>query len=136
MFKRRLELVSQKRDIADAVSILKSLSSHAPNLQRIAIEWKIETLSADWNCYPLADVIVQLALKLERLSCLSLTFFDIDHSWFEQIRQRMVEEVLPTRPALWFHLGSDFAEASDPSVPAVHYQEMVYTNTFDPLPTF
>jgi len=113
-------MASQRRDIADAICILESLLSHAPNLQRIAIEWKIETLPADWN-YPLADLIVQMALKLERLTCLSLTFFELnDSKLIEEVHRRIVEEVLPTRPALWFHLGTDFAEASDPNVPAEH----------------
>jgi len=129
-------MASQRRNIADAICILKSLLSHAPNIQRIAIEWKIETLPADWN-YPLADFIVQLALKLERLTCLSLTFFELDDTkLIEHVHRRMAEEVLPTRPALWFHLGYDYAEASDPGVPAVHYHEMVLSNNFDPRPTF
>ncbi len=97
---------------------------------------KVEILPADWN-YPLDDVIVQLALKLKRLTCLSLTFYELsDSKLIEHVHRRMAEEVLPTRPALWFHLGTAFAEASDPSVPAVHYHEMVFTNTFDPTPNF
>ena len=87
--------------------------------------------------FPLADFIVQLALKLKRLTCLSLSFYELnDNKLIEQVHRRMGEEVLPTRPALWFHLGSDFPEASDPSVPAIHYHEMVFANNFDPPPKF
>ena len=87
--------------------------------------------------FPLADFIVQLALKLKRLTCLSLSFYELnDNKLIEQVHRRMGEEVLPTRPALWFHLGSDFPEASDPRVPAVHYNEMIYSNEFDPPPKF
>ena len=130
-------MVSLSRDIADVIPILKSLSSHGLKLERIAIEWKVENLPIDWD-YPLADFIVQLALKMERLTCLSLIFNDLNASkLMEEVTRRMEKEVLPTRPALWFHLDSGFPEASDPSVPAVHFKEMIYdSSSITPTPIF
>jgi len=131
-----LELRFQRRDIADALGILKSLSVNAPKIERINIEMMCEILPNDWN-YPLAEFIVQLALELKRLTCLSLTFYELnDRKLIELVHQRMAQEVLPTRPALWFHLDNDFPEASDPSVPAVHYHEMICTDDFGPPPKF
>ena len=91
-------------------------------------------LPADWS-FPLAHFMVKVALKLERLTCLSLTLYELkDSMLFEEVNRRILEEVLPVRPALWFHFGNNFAEASDPSVPAVHHREMIITNNFDPPP--
>ena len=93
-------------------------------------------LSSDWS-FPLADFVVKVALKMERLTCLSLTLYELKESkLIEEVNQRMAEEVLLGRPALWFHFNSNFADASDPSVPAVHFHEMIITNNFDPPPEF
>ena len=100
------------------------------------MEMKCETLPANWS-FPLADLIVQLALKLKRLTFLSLTFHELNaNELIEQVHRRMAEEVLPSRPALWFHLGNTCPDGSNPNVPAVHYHEMILSNTFDPPPKF
>lgn len=133
----RLELTyHNRRNIADAVSILNSLSLHATHLKRINIEFQCEVIPDDWS-FPLADTIVQFALKMPHLICLSLTFYSLNNcELIEQVNRRMEEEVLPARPALWFHMDDDIPEASDYFVPAVHYQEIIFNNNFDPPPTF
>ena len=93
-------------------------------------------LPAD-RSFPLANFMVKVDLKLERLTCLSLTLYEQkDSMLFEEVNRRILEEVLSVRPALWFHFSNNFAEASDPSVPAVHHREMIITNNFDPPPIF
>ena len=54
----------------------------------------------------------------------------------EEVNRLILGEVLPVRPALWFHFSNNFAEASHPSVPALHHREMIITNNFDPPPKF
>jgi len=59
-------------------------------------------------------------------------FDDANFSLMEHINQRMTEEVLPTRPALWFHLGSKFPYATD--APLIHYLELVDINPWNNPP--
>jgi len=55
---------------------------------------------------------------------------DDGEALIEQINHRMTLEVLPTRPALCFHIGSELPDATD--VPLVHYQELVYIKPWNP----
>jgi len=55
---------------------------------------------------------------------------DDGEALIEQINHRMTAEVLPTRPALWFHIGSELPDATD--VPLVHYQELVHIKPWNP----
>jgi len=59
-------------------------------------------------------------------------FDDANFGLMEQINQRMTEEVLPTRPALWFYLGSKFPDATD--APLIHYLELVDINLWNNPP--
>lgn len=44
--------------------------------------------------------------------------------------ERIAQEVVPTRPSLWFHLDRALPEASDPGVPWIHYHPMVDPMSF------
>ena len=65
------------------------------------------------------------------------TGFDIQPFVQEAVRSRLSAEILPNRPSLWFYFGRVLPNANDPSVPRVHYDEIV--NPIDPfnaLPMF
>jgi len=135
IFNYRFEFEFQVWDRADAVHLLESFSLHAPNLERISIRLECKTPSIFCD-FPLADFLIQFCSKKKHLTCLSLTFFNLDDALIDQVNQRMAEEVLSERPSLWFYLGNRFPEASDPTVPSVHYHEMIHSNYFDPPPKF
>lgn len=120
-------------DVNDALLILKSLKQFAPKLERISLEFMCKTYPTDSD-YLMVDFLVDFTLKMKHLSCLSLSLKQLDRKLVQQVHQRIVNEVLPSRPSFWFHLGSKIPDAVDPSVPKVHYQEMIHTNYSDPPP--
>jgi len=42
------------------------------------------------------------------------------------VKRQLIEEVIPERPAFWFHLSRNLPTANDPSIPKIHYEEIVY----------
>ena len=71
---------------------------------------------------------------MKHLFAVCVTFDELDSILKEEVDRRIVEEVLPNRPALWFHLGTDIPNAVDPGVPLVHYHEMVHIDLFSRIP--
>lgn len=134
--------------------VLKSLTICASHLERLVIYFKAFPDDAVSLDHPFTEFVVQFAKKMERLVALCIVFFNRRHSGghsdccsccscyydddeptdalMEQINRRMAEEVLPTRPALWFHLGSDIPNATDPDVPLIHYREMIHIDQWNP----
>ena len=84
------------------------------------------------------DILVELVLKLKRLTCLCLIFYDddVDYSMICEARQRIEKEILSKRPALWVHMDRDFPNVVDYDVPSVHFHEMVLPTKIDPPPAF
>lgn len=105
-----------------------------PKIERISLKFTCETYPTD--DYLMLDFLVNFSLEMKHLSCLSLSLERLDPTLIQQVLQRIKEEVLPTRPSLWFHLDNAIPDAADSSVPKVHYHEMIYTNYFDPPPKF
>lgn len=113
--------------------LLKSFFKHSPQLQRLSLlDGDCDDSSSEWEHLEdqseLADYIVRFALEMSRLVALCIHFFNLNDGFdlIEEVNQRITEEVLPSKPALWFYLGwEDRPMPSVTSVPLVHYQEMV-----------
>jgi len=73
---------------------------------------------------------------MKRLTAMSLCFYGIDRVLLTEANRRIVEEVIPIRPSLWFHLDSADPDPAGQSFPGVHYHEMFYFSQFFSLPTF
>ena len=148
-FHNSLQLDLQRANIADASLLLKTLLSCASHLERLVIYF--DDFPDICLSHPFTGLVVDFTTKMERLIALCLLFHrrDDDHSCWSgcscfndddagndalmaQINHRMVEEVLPTRPALWFHLGSYLPNATDPDVPLLHYREMLCIDPWNP----
>lgn len=145
LFYHSLEFDYQHTDITDVLSVFNSLLTCASHLERIFIIWKaFPDVSLD---HPLTESIINFAQKMERLVALCLVFHrlgddnarddckddvddDANHALMEKINQRMEEEVLPKRSALWFHLDSEFPYVTD--VPLIHYQELINADRWNP----
>lgn len=123
----------EKGNASHVMLILKSFLRCSSHLERISLELECATDPTDQD-YLLEDFLVKFILKMKHLNCLSLTFAQLDPTLILKVRQRIVTEVLPTRPALWFHLDGEIPDGADPCVPLVHYHEMIHTNYFEPPP--
>ncbi len=124
-----------KFDGSMLLPLLKSFFKNAPQLERLSLlDEDHDDSSSQWdhleNPSELADYIVKFASELPHLVALCISFFhrelgfgfDLTH----QVNQRITEEVLPSKPSFWFHLGwKDRPMPSVTSVPLIHYQEMV-----------
>jgi len=82
------------------------------------------------NCVELEEFVVEFAKGMVHLVCLGFFGFRFDSSAAEVIEKRLTEEVVPLRPAFWFHLGRRLPNENDDSVPRVHYEGIV--NLCDP----
>ena len=81
----------------------------------------------DWKHPPeFADFTAQM----NHLTCCCLTFKQMDIDLMKAIKERVEEQVVMERPSLWFHLGRDLPDASDPGVPSIHYHQMVEPISF------
>jgi len=59
---------------------------------------------------------------MPNLIALCLTGFPIDQS---ELGDQFTAEIVPDRPDLWFHFGSELPKASDLSIPRIHYDGIV-----------
>lgn len=81
-----------------------------------------------------ADVVVQFATKMKRLLAFCVEFYQLNPALVEEIRSRIVEEVVPARPNLWFHVDREEPDVAD--VPPIHYFGLIEPNYSLPLPKF
>ena len=114
--------------------LLKSFFKHSPQLERLCLLDGEYDSSSEWDHLEdpseLADYIVKFASELPHLVALCISFyhtdFGLDFDLTNQVNQRIMEEVLPSKPSFWFHLDwEDRPMPSVTSVPLVHYREMV-----------
>ena len=77
------------------------------------------------NWAELEELIVEFAKGMVHLVCLGFFGFRFHPSAAEMIQRRITEEVVPLRPAFWYHLGRKLPNESDVSVPRIHYEEIV-----------
>jgi len=95
----------------------------------LVIECQHGRVSSTDDQVSLADFLVQFAMKMKHLAlfCLVLKGCDFNRPYIliNRANQRMAEEVLPKRPALWFYLDCNMPDGVDSTVPGIHYHEMV-----------
>ncbi len=81
---------------------------------------------ADWtNPTQFGDLLVSFARKRERLVLLCLSGFHFQPNAINDVNRRVEEEVIPDRSAFWLHLGPALPKANNPSVPRIHFDEII-----------
>ena len=129
---------------ATAVSILEAIleesknkSVHETKLERLVLIDAGTIPLLDWKHPPeFSDFLVDFTAKMTHLTCLCLAFKQMDGVLMKAIKERVEEEVVIERPSLWFHLGWDIPNVSDPGVPAIHYHQMVNPMHFSTPPFY
>jgi len=119
---------------ARVLVLLKDVKKSCPKLERIALQFR-----GNKNCplsQELEDYLFTFTSGLEHLAFIYLTGFNIDPARAGAIKEKLNEEFLPLRPSFWCHVGRKSVEGNDPSVPRVHYQEMIKPFGFCLSPKF
>ena len=107
--------------------ILKSLLKGSVQLERLALIVAGPEELPDWYLSPKSvDFLVEFTAKMTHLTCCCLAFNQLGVKLMKEIKQRIEMEVATERPSLWYHLDRALPEASDPGVPAIHYNQIVY----------
>jgi len=118
---------------ATAFSILKTFLKKSDKLERLTLIDATNVEMPDWKNPPeFAEFLVRFTAQMTHLTCCCLSFKQMDINLMKKIKERVEEEVVTERPSLWFHLGRDIPNASDPGVPPIHYHQIVNPLPFTP----
>ena len=61
--------------------------------------------------------------KTESLVVLCLVGFEMDINVLEGVQERLHQEIISQSFSLWIHIGPKLPNATDPSVPKIHYDD-------------
>lgn len=148
----RLTLTSHGNDSL-LLLLLKSIFSARLDLERLALlgNWRLDSVrsfhpSPDtdhrlclmWNEPPdLVDFLVKFATEMKRLVFCCITFYELDAIVSNKINRLIAEKVVRFRPSLWFNVGlGNFIFTEDPTLPLIHFLEMIDFDYFVPPPIY
>ena len=106
---------------AELLSFLNALKS-CNKFERFGLLIGNELNSSD-HYAPLENSLVKFVKEMPHLVALCLAGLAIDCNG--AVKRRLIEEVLPERPAFWCHLSRNLP-SDDPSIPKIHYEDIVY----------
>lgn len=131
--KFRLKWNYQYEDFLGTIlSLLSAILKESVLLERLVLIDGGPSNSSSYTYLPgLDDAFVNFAAKMTHMTCCCITSNQIDSDHMKAIKQRVEEEVLPERPSLWFHMGRTVPEASDTTMPPIHYCQIVDPQSFD-----
>jgi len=122
------------------VELLNAVLASSSNLQRLALIGPNLVEGALYRTDPTegttTNSLVQFASKMTHLSCLLMVVGQLDPALIEEVKRKITAEILPSRPSLWFSIGRQLPQATDPDVPSIHFHEMVDPRNYMLLPTF
>lgn len=107
---------------ARVLVLLKDLKKSCPKLERIAL---VQCMGNCLLSQELEDYLFSFTTGMEHLEFVYLVGFKIDPARAGRIKEKLNEMVLPLRPSFWCHVGLELVKGYDPSVPRVHYREMI-----------
>jgi len=73
----------------------------------------------------LEALLVAFVEGMPDLVALCLVGFQIDRMAINAINRRLTGDIVPLRPALWFHVGQELPKTNERSVPKIHFDEIV-----------
>ena len=54
-----------------------------------------------------------------------ITIFKLEPGFLAELERKFDEYILPIRPAFWYHVGHSLPEPTNPTVPRIHFDEIV-----------
>ena len=128
----RIEWPKLHKDLSNLPFFFRTLKI-CKNLERVALVTEARKRSSMYYT-PLQDSILPFVKGSPNLAALCLVGFPIDPF---VVQQQLIKEIVPNRPAFWFHLGLELPEASDLSVPRIHFNSIVDpVNPYEAPPHF
>ncbi len=125
----------QKIDYLEAFGIpvlRRSSAPSSPLLERLSL-WDDSSTFWTLQSPDSEEFFVQFTTKMSRLVCCCIVFADISPEEEKRINQLITEKVGSNRPSLWFSV-CNIASDEDPTLPFVHYLEMIESERYYPLP--
>jgi len=112
------------------LTFFKSILKFSPDLERLfLVDVDLFFGGPAWKQPDnMESTIIEFALKMKHLVALVLGFpNNFPCSRLNYIRSLMVDKVSPLRPVLWYWFDLDriIPNLVDPTVPFIHYQEMI-----------
>lgn len=122
MYIYRVQCSELQSDLSTLPVFLKALKC-CPYFERLALVVKEDGRKRSTvNYTPLEDAILPFVKQTTQLVALCLVGILIEPFY---VQQQLIKEIVPNRPAFWFHLGPELPEASDLSVPRIHFNGIV-----------
>lgn len=134
----RLEWKNGLDDNADVLALLRSILERSPRLERLVLYAVKTNHSSCDRCLiqDLQDYLVTFVKKMPKLVALCMSGFQFNDA-IGSVKRQLIDQVLPERPALWFHLDSNHPKENDRSVPWIHNAGIVNPiDWFDAPPIF
>jgi len=115
-FKCRLEWGHIESD-SDLVDFLKALLK-CLLLERLVLDDYCRSRPSHQASSQIENYLFTFVSNMEHLVafCLSSSRFNDPDAIFERVNQRFVQEIIPSRPSFWFHLGKVLPKENEPSV--------------------
>lgn len=121
----RLQYADYEGEIShQTLPILDALVS-CPKLERLVL-FEEEGPNLPWGDEKLQDILFKFVSSMKHL----VAFCFISASEYElgsvsELKRKFDEFIIPNRPAFWYHVDRDLPRANDPTVPRIHYDEIV-----------
>ena len=106
-------------------------------MERLVL-YEEEWTNRPWGEEKLQDILYDFVERMKRL----VAFCFISASGFEldtvaELKRKFDDLIIPNRPAFWYHVDKDLPNVIDPTVPRIHYDEIVGPlNYFEISPNF
>lgn len=106
-------------------------------LERVVL-YEEDVPNRPWDAELLQNVLLDFVKRMHHLVAFCfITASNIQPGTVEELNQKFDEFVFPTRPAFWYHVGQELPRATDPTVPRIHYDQIVCPiNSNDISPEF
>ena len=81
------------------------------------------------------EFLYQFAKNMEHLIAFCFISFQIKASAIAELNHKFDDLIIPSRPAFWYYIGNDLNNlVSDPTVPRIHFDEIVYPIDYYQVP--
>lgn len=122
----RLQYVNEYDELMSdqSLNILNTLLE-SNRLERLVL-YEEDGPNTPWDDKILQNALLDFVKRMPRLVAFCfITASDIQPTTLGELKQKFDELVLPIRPAFWYHVGQTLPRSTDPTVPRIHYNQIV-----------
>lgn len=122
----RLQYVNEYDELMSdqSLNILNTLLE-SNRLERLVL-YEEDGPNTPWDDKMLQNALLDFVRRMPRLIAFCfITASDIQPTTLGELKRKFDELVLPIRPAFWYHVGQTLPRSTDPTVPRIHYNQIV-----------